>query len=149
MSCPARESSTISRWRGRNDENPKVSLSAFARESTAGSDIAPPSLVDKRERVQRYNGDGYLRGAFYQVTLTLTPMAPFPGSHGLTRESPDARDFIVSSEPELWLLTSGGGSNINLCEPCAFVEGGVVKSTEVAARFESDAQHPTPLGADE
>ena len=42
---------------------------------------------------------GESKEADYQVTLTRTPIAPFPGTHGLTKLSPVANAFIFEREP--------------------------------------------------
>lgn len=59
----------------------------------------PYSFIDPDKRVQSWMGK--FMKELYQVTFTFTPIAPRPGIHGLTRESPFANDLIVSTAEEV------------------------------------------------
>ena len=54
-----------------------------------------------------------VRSERYQVTLTLTPIAPRPGNHALTAESPVARDLTLSAAPDERSFTLIGSSRIS------------------------------------
>lgn len=49
----------------------------------------------------------------YHVTLTLTPIAPRPGNHALTAESPVARALTFSAAPGDRFFTDIGSSRIS------------------------------------
>ncbi len=54
-----------------------------------------------------------VRRGRYHVTLTLTPIAPRPGNHGLTGESPVARDLTLAAAPEEGSFTLIGSSRMS------------------------------------